>query len=1488
MMLSASRARRGLFALLFSALCAGPAAGQAEDSVDTISIPEGGFRTEADDLAEMGEQEEAGQQLGQLGAVTIPFTMPYDGQATVALYSQQGQLVRILGQALRLTAGDYYARWDGMDLFGNLVPADTQLELKVVTTRGLKALYQFTVGHGNPAQPFGGRYENEQGERRQGGWLGDHSTPNAAVAVGDHVALGCFLAEAGGNMILLNNDYEVIWSSKLAGWSGPAKFRSDGENLFALLQRGAGVYRIEPFNFDPRGRLYKKQIINPGRDSIISFAAGQGKIIALHRNSQMDISHFRNAASGGNIDNTKSQPQVIGGKAPTEFHIGPVSAFKATFTGGGHPQAGAKFHVKGDYGYIVLPFHKPITFGSSVIARMGGVDRVEIFALKEGLVYDALKHSPVKKGDDAANLLADVGMNLDEFDENWEKVAETDLDDTVNFLTPKQRVTTGAVYLRSRIADDNDRRRAGLKLAQFIAEPTEILDIPAKLTIQEQGIERARVTGTKTRPGISVDTTFHISREDPLRFVIDYDQPQTFDGLLFFNPLTPRVEIEKFVGTGNPSAQMNDDQVWEPLTQFRGGRNRKLGSLVSAKTQNAQIVRLQYRTQASALRFRVIEGYKTGKYSTFLGGKGGKRDDDPMWAEIDNIALLHLPNRPADPPERILATYDAKTGKQLATTRGTEGFDIQTMALGPDGTLYTVVDGRLHTTVVEGDRLAHTPLADQTFERASDLTVSADRIAVTDADAHKAYIFDTAGTLIQTIGDGTRAPGPWNNNWLGKPNGIALASDGKVWIAESNFAPKRVSVFDANGTHQRNLLGPTMYGGGGQLDPNLKSFFYRGVEYALDFEAGTSTLKAINDRAYDDNVLGMENGTFSFTGLGSPYYHDGKRYIVGYTNKHYVTAKHPHTDTGQRWTPAVVMGPAEGSNFLLAKPSWRDHWANMELTDRYFIWVDRNDNQQYEIDEVEMMHADEWEHGERPPTGGTIGAGFVLHGGRKWAPDAFTPGGVPVFSFAGAAKAPKFYSRDAIPHYPRNYTLGSQKSAKPYYGDFKHITDDGKLIREGQPFVVMPDGSVMGGTPPTSSGFIPRIDGTVLNQPWRFTGGARTESPVGYVAMVNSNNGYWYAWAADLGVIVATLFDGTDGGWHFPAKRGHDAAGAKHAWESWGGDFIKSHDGGYYTVAGKTFHAICKIEGLDDFDVATKTITVEPNHHQVNTALRPIIIQRDRSRVNVKNMTLEVPRADKRTRGIKVDGLIEEWGSPHKMNNIGPTEKNLLFDLARDEKGLYIVLFGKSRMTNEATDPTRMFHDGFSFDIMVRGAGKSGARDVLPGDKRFVFGKLDGEWAAVVFDYKAKDAEGEPTVYDSAAARVEVAKVARLSKDQVTMHVRGQALGINLDTLSDVEALEDAPTLPGSIDAVPKNAPGDAAVEDDDLNTWTAEVFLPWETLGVSGEFRFDIAVNSAKADGKGVAERHAWSDQSAGTVGDIGIEATLNPQAWGLVRAGR
>ena len=60
--------------------------------------------------------------------------------------------------------------------------------------------------------------------------------------------------------------------------------------------------------------------------------------------------------------------------------------------------------------------------------------------------------------------------------------------------------------------------------------------------------------------------------------------------------------------------------------------------------------------------------------------------------------------------------------------------------------------------------------------------------------------------------------------------------------------PASISRFSADGKFEKELLGPAEYGGGGFLDPDLKSFYYRSMHFALDWEKGTGRLKNLNDR----------------------------------------------------------------------------------------------------------------------------------------------------------------------------------------------------------------------------------------------------------------------------------------------------------------------------------------------------------------------------------------------------------------------------------------------------------------------------------------------------------------------------------------------------------------------------------------------------------------------------------------------------------------
>jgi len=126
---------------------------------------------------------------GSNGAIPIRFTMPEDGTATIALYHPGGRLIRPLAQVVPLTKGEHLARWDGMDLFGNLLPAGTEVEVRIFTGPTLRAKWEFGIASPNPVpwptKPFG-----EGTAMRTGGWLGDHGVSASAVAVGDRIFLG--------------------------------------------------------------------------------------------------------------------------------------------------------------------------------------------------------------------------------------------------------------------------------------------------------------------------------------------------------------------------------------------------------------------------------------------------------------------------------------------------------------------------------------------------------------------------------------------------------------------------------------------------------------------------------------------------------------------------------------------------------------------------------------------------------------------------------------------------------------------------------------------------------------------------------------------------------------------------------------------------------------------------------------------------------------------------------------------------------------------------------------------------------------------------------------------------------------------------------------------------------------------------------------------------------------------------------------------------
>ena len=121
--------------------------------------------------------------------------------------------------------------------------------------------------------------------------------------------------------------------------------------------------------------------------------------------------------------------------------------------------------------------------------------------------------------------------------------------------------------------------------------------------------------------------------------------------------------------------------------------------------------------------------------------------------------------------------------------------------------------------------------------------------------SHQVKVFGADGNHLRVIGKpGGLQLGLYDEQRMHRPQGLTIDHKGRLWIAEADHLPKRISVWNAaNGQFQMAKYGPPHYGGGGTIDPAdpTRAFYseFGGLmEFALDWKTGTSKVKAIVSR----------------------------------------------------------------------------------------------------------------------------------------------------------------------------------------------------------------------------------------------------------------------------------------------------------------------------------------------------------------------------------------------------------------------------------------------------------------------------------------------------------------------------------------------------------------------------------------------------------------------------------------------------------------
>lgn len=603
----------------------------------------------------------------------------------------------------------------------------------------------------------------------------------------------------------------------------------------------------------------------------------------------------------------------------------------------------------------------------------------------------------------------------------------------------------------------------------------------------------------------------------------------------------------------------------------------------------------------------------------------------------------------------------------------------------------------------------------------------------------------------------------------------------------------------------------------------------------------------------DPETPTLDGGSYSYTKVGRPIYLNGHRYMVGDTggqyNPGFVVCIY---DEGQTtWKPAAVMGNAQGSVFLTRKDKpWRLHWLRQDLSDSSFIWCDLNGDGKYQIEEVQLFKNSTVAPNVKPFAGSywgsMCGPDLTFWGNTRLAPSRFTAEGVPVYE---KEKIQAFDYKSLAPVTMANYI--ANQSATGSFNGASMVARDGSLVMMGQPYVVKPDLAIKGG-PVTEkpSDFTPKIAGVILDNPLSFVGAAETKSPVGEVAMINGNNGRWFLWSVQDSVVLGEIFTGKNGGFGgiTDAPRGLDITDNKQDWETFFGYFTRADNGHYYAIAGRGSFGLTRVEGVDEIRVSAQPIKITADIFEQNANLRPQIVslapkggKREKRELKMEKLPVRVP-------AFHLDGGLADWGDAAKFRKIS-ADGGLAFDAAWDDTNLTLAYKGTSGTGNSGQDWRYIFKTGFSFDLMIRSdLGKRG-EEPAAGDKRVVFAPHKGKWVAVLYDYIAPGAKPDEGVdYTSPVTSTRVDRVVLLPENEVKI----------------------------------------AFAETPDSKDWTAEVQIPWKTLGINPvggqKIAMDFGILSPDSGGLQADKRSYWSDPDTGHVADLAVEAQIRPGNWGTV----
>ncbi len=750
--------------------------------------------------------------------------------------------------------------------------------------------------------------------------------------------------------------------------------------------------------------------------------------------------------------------------------------------------------------------------------------------------------------------------------------------------------------------------------------------------------------------------------------------------------------------------------------------------------------------------------------------------------------------------------------------------------------------------------LAVEPLISSGLEDPQGIVLDAEgRVFISDHGAsHQVKVFGAGGKLERVIGKaGAPKAGPYDPLHMNHPAGLAIDANGRLWVTENDFLPKRVSVWKVDCSLWKAFYGPAKYGGGGTLDPRDRTRFYyadegRGaMELKLDWEKGESHLARVYYR--------REPGSLSLPERSAapelPLEHNGRRYFANCYNSNPTggSALMLFLERDGIARPVAGLGRASLWSVLQA-PEFASRWpagANWKDKSPLFLWSDANDDGKVQPAEVTFAAA---------PIGGvTVMPDLSLCAARvggkamRFAPDGFTKGGVPLYDFAKGqtladeVKPPASSGGDQALLGPDGWTVVTL-GIGPFARESLSGAKDG-VARWSYP-------SAWPGLHAAHEAPVPDRPGQLIGTT-RLLGGFVTpkNSDAGPLWAMNANMGTIYLFTAD-GLFVATVFEDKRRGtpWSkLTAERNASlkgfTLGEENFWPTWG----QTPDGKVYVMNGGAA-SLVRLDGLESIRRLPAT-PLRVTADDLQKAQAHLVASEAHRQQTQGRGVLEIAMP---TQPPSVDGQIDEWARAAWVDidksgvkaNFNSNSKPYDITAAVTISGgrLYAAFrTGDDKLLqNSGEVPTAPFKTGGALDLMLATNPAADPKRTLPveGDLRLLVTRVKGQTKAVLYRAVVPGTK-EPVPFSSPWRT------------------------ITLDRADDVSAEVQLAGAAGNY-----------------------ELSIPLATLNwkpsAGQTLKGDIGI--LRGNGATTTARVYWSNKATGITSDVPSEAALTPVLWGQI----